>query len=69
MSYDVPNWDSVDFELESYTEPTDSHNIVFDFGSGATVKIKLNGTVVEKPLMIKIGGVVKQASDITVKTT
>ena len=40
-----------------------------DFVSGATVKIKLNGTIVEKPLMIKTGGVVTQASAITVKTT
>ena len=31
MSYTPPTWDDVNFELESYTEPTDSHNIVFDF--------------------------------------
>ena len=69
MTYTPPTWDDVNFELESYTEPTDSHNIVFDFVSGATVKIKLSGTIVEKPLMIKIGGVVTQASAITIKTT
>ena len=69
MSYVPPVGSNVDFELESYTEPIDSHNIVFDFVSGATVKIKLSGTIVEKPLMIKIGGVVSQASAITVKTT
>ena len=69
MSYTPPSWDTVDFELESYTEPTDSHNIVFDFVSGATIKIKLGGVIVEKPLMIKTGGVVRQASAITVKTT
>ena len=69
MSYEPPNWDDVNFELETYTVP-DGHSVDFSFGvTGATVKIKLSGTIVENPLMVKTGGVVKQASAITVKTT
>ena len=61
MSYTPPNWDSVDFELESYVVP-DGHNIEFNFISGVTVNIKLSGTFIEKPLMIKKNGTFEQVS-------
>ena len=68
MTYTVPLGDAANFVLEEYTVPQgDVAN--FQLEDEVTVKIKLSGTIVEKPLMIKIGGVVKQASAITVKTT
>ena len=42
MSYTPPNWNSVNFELESYVVP-DGHNVIFEFIEGATVKV-YNGT-------------------------
>ena len=67
MTYTVPLGDAANFVLEEYTVPDgDVANFQLeDEVTGATVKIKLNGTIVEKPLMIKTGGVVRQANAIT----
>jgi len=67
MVYEVPDAHEADLELIEMTTP-DALEVNFSFiTEGYFIKIKINGTVVEKPLMIKKEGIIEQVKNLTIK--